>query len=74
MIDFGLSVKIEKDKEIKDIQGTMLYMAPEVLREGVIGEQSDMWAIGIMFYIMITGNMPYRQTDHDFLIPAIKAG
>lgn len=39
--------------------GTMLYMAPEVLNKFPYDQSSDMWALGILLYIMLTGRIPF---------------
>ena len=42
----------------KNIGGTFLYMAPEQLR-GRPGPQSDLWAVGVIAYQMLTGKLPF---------------
>ena len=60
MIDFGLAkVKTTKGDTNEDsIAGTPLYMAPEVL-DGNYGPESDLWAIGVMLYTLVSGYMPF---------------
>ena len=56
--------------KIYDRKGTLNYMAPEVISaqedlvEGLdvyINELSDMWSIGIIAYVMLTGEHPFPE-------------
>jgi serine/threonine-protein kinase len=48
-------------------------MSPEQARGETAGPQSDLYALGILFFEMITGQLPFRSTDRDTLLelPAI---
>jgi len=49
--------------------GTVPYMAPEQLKEGKIGdERSDQYALGVVVYEMLTGQIPYRGRDAALII------
>jgi hypothetical protein len=58
LADFGIGRTAERVQVQKDIGGTYLYMAPEQLR-GRAGPQSDLWAIGVVAYQMLTGKVPF---------------
>jgi Protein kinase domain len=58
LADFGIGRTAERVQIQKDIGGTYLYMAPEQLR-GRAGPQSDLWAIGVVAYQMLTGKVPF---------------
>jgi serine/threonine-protein kinase ULK/ATG1 len=38
-------------------------MAPEVLRKEKFTEKSDMWSVGVVLYVLLTGRMPYREKE-----------
>ncbi|MCA9539321.1 MAG: serine/threonine protein kinase, partial [Myxococcales bacterium] len=67
VIDFGIAKVLEADDEDEGpktgtglVLGTVRYMAPEQLRQGgVVGPASDLYAVGIMFYEMLTGKAPF---------------
>ncbi|CAG9327683.1 unnamed protein product [Blepharisma stoltei] len=60
MIDFGLSHKLEgKVKRMKSTVGTLNYVAPEVLK-GNYGFKCDLWSVGIIMFILLTGDMPIK--------------
>ena len=65
LIDFGLATT----KRDKKIVGTPYYMAPEAIR-GDACPKSDIWSVGIIVYLMLTGKLPfevdiYNHNDHN---------
>jgi len=62
LIDFGLSCYFINDnkerKTLHGIVGSPFYIAPEVFEENY-NEKCDIWAIGVILYIMITGIPPF---------------
>ena len=64
LIDFGVSALKGDDDFIHTKMGTLLYFAPEMLQSGknfrVQGAKTDIWALGITFYYLITGKYPYE--------------
>ena len=60
LVDFGNSVLFDPEKGITDIEGTILYIAPEVLSQKAnYNERSDMWSVGIVAYSMLMGVFPF---------------
>ena len=62
LIDFGLSFKkLARDDLLKVTSGTLSYMAPEMLRETQQYDvQCDMWSMGVLIFILATGQMPFQ--------------
>lgn len=59
LIDFGFSTS--SDRKLKIFCGTPSYMCPEIVkRSWYSGVKADMWALGVIFYRMVTGNFPFR--------------
>jgi serine/threonine protein kinase len=70
VIDFGIA-GVADDKVDA---GTLSYMAPECLQRelGDTTPAIDVWAIGIMFYAMIMGTLPFSNSNDKDLIKMIK--
>ncbi|NER05288.1 MAG: protein kinase [Okeania sp. SIO3C4] len=65
LVDFGISRMAEGIQTIKRVAGTYHYMAPEQLR-GRPCEQSDLWALGVCTYTLLTGIKPFEgDTEQD---------
>lgn len=62
LIDFGLACKTDRCDQNRVI-GTLLYMAPEVLRKEKFSPKSDIWSVGIVLYVLLTGKIPYSEKD-----------
>ncbi len=58
--DFSSASDVREASETRLVRGTPAYAAPEVLREGRCGEQSDLYAVGIILYTLLNdGNLPF---------------
>uniref|UniRef100_A0A3B4VNE8 Striated muscle enriched protein kinase a n=1 Tax=Seriola dumerili TaxID=41447 RepID=A0A3B4VNE8_SERDU len=43
--------------------GTLEYMAPEMVKGEVVGPPADIWTIGVVIYIMLSGRLPFEDKD-----------
>ncbi|XP_030397485.1 serine/threonine-protein kinase 17A-like [Gopherus evgoodei] len=59
IVDFGLSRRVDAVREVREILGTPEYVAPEVLSYEPISTATDMWSIGVLTYVMLTGESPF---------------
>jgi len=60
IIDFGFSKVIIEGEEIKEYCGTPSYCSPQlILKNNYKGKESDIWALGIILYRMLTGAFPF---------------
>ena len=66
LIDFGLSKVIDGDQNLKGAVGTTFYMAPEVIT-GNYNEKCDIWACGVILYIMLCGKPPFYSQNEEEL-------
>lgn len=69
LLDFGLALRGE-DKSDK-MAGTLAYMPPEVLSGDAVNKQSDLYALGMMTYQLLTGAYPYPTDNLTDLIQHI---
>lgn len=67
--DFGLS-RSRGSANTSGGKGTLAYKAPEAF-EGIRTEQTDLWAVGIIFYEMLVGDLPFPSHDDLALMNAI---
>jgi serine/threonine protein kinase len=61
IIDFGLSKKGLSNLSSK--VGSPFYVAPEVLLKNQYGPNVDIWAIGVIMYKLITGEVPFKSRE-----------
>ena len=67
LIDFGLSKVFDGNKTtMKGAVGTTFYMAPEVIT-GQYNEKCDIWACGVILYIMLCGKPPFYSQNEEEL-------
>ncbi|XP_061577791.1 death-associated protein kinase 2 isoform X2 [Cololabis saira] len=59
LIDFGLAHQIEAGADFKNIFGTPEFVAPEVVNYEPLGLEADMWSIGVITYILLSGASPF---------------
>uniref|UniRef100_A0A1A7WC41 non-specific serine/threonine protein kinase n=3 Tax=Iconisemion striatum TaxID=60296 RepID=A0A1A7WC41_9TELE len=59
LIDFGLAQKIEPGADFKNIFGTPEFVAPEIVNYEQLGLEADMWSIGVITYILLSGASPF---------------
>jgi len=60
LIDFGLSQRCDLGIEVQAMHGTPEFVAPEVLAFEPVGLEADMWSIGVITYILLSGCSPFQ--------------
>jgi len=88
VVDFGLAkycANGPKGMMMKTPCGTPTYVAPEVLLRNGYGSQVDMWSLGVILYVLLSGYPPFygstlpklimriKKADYDFNIPIFKS-
>lgn len=63
VVDFGLSKMIGPGETCSEPYGTLGYAAPEVLERKNYGKEVDIWGLGIISYILLTGLSPFENTS-----------
>lgn len=72
VIDFGTARKFTRGKKLKQTIGTPFYMAPEIFNEKKYDEKADVWSMGIVLYIILTGKAPYYGRQDEVIIAQAK--
>ncbi|OMJ95641.1 hypothetical protein SteCoe_887 [Stentor coeruleus] len=73
LIDFGTSIISSPFKKLKTYKGTISYLSPEVF-ENEYNEKCDLWSIGVIMYILLSGKMPFGGRDEGEIIRCITKG
>ena len=73
LIDWGCAQTIKSAKQSKQADGTAYYIAPEVLK-GEYDEKCDIWACGVIFYILLCGYPPFNGETDDEIYEAVLSG
>ncbi|XGW28425.1 hypothetical protein V3C99_008306 [Haemonchus contortus] len=75
LADFGLAIEVGQDTEAWfGFAGTPGYLSPEVLKKDPYGKPVDIWACGVILYILLVGYPPFWDEDQHRLYAQIKAG
>ncbi|XP_017294111.1 serine/threonine-protein kinase 17B [Kryptolebias marmoratus] len=63
IVDFGLARRLGAAGELREIVGTPEYVAPEVLNYEPITTAADLWSVGVIAYMLVTGESPFAGDD-----------
>lgn len=75
LIDFGLSRALEEEqyssKALNTVAGTLAYMAPEVMTEKYDPKHCDIWSLGVLMYLMVSGYLPFQGENRNHIYKRI---
>lgn len=79
LTDFGLAKMVEPGSFLKTFCGTLTYVAPEVISmhgrtAGAYSTAVDMWSVGCITFVMLTGTMPFVAEGQDAMMQIIQEG
>ncbi|XP_030613868.1 serine/threonine-protein kinase 17B [Archocentrus centrarchus] len=63
IVDFGLARRLGAVGELREILGTPEYVAPEILNYEPITTATDLWSVGVITYMLVTGESPFAGDD-----------
>lgn len=63
LVDFGLSKIIGPKETCSDPFGTLSYVAPEVLLQKPYDKRVDLWSLGVIIYLLLSGTLPFDDDD-----------
>ena len=65
LADFGLAVELKVGNKLYDVCGTPNYVAPEILSESGYDHKVDIWAAGVIAYVLLCGFPPFVSPEND---------
>ena len=72
LMDFGLALNIKKNVNIDSTYinglGSPSYMSPEQIKGYTLNHQTDLYSLGVMFYQLLTGRLPFRAKNTASLV------
>lgn len=60
LVDFGLACKLDPDEIVKVSSGTVEFAAPEIVEHDSVGFSTDMWAVGVLTYVMFVSFLFFK--------------
>ncbi|MBI1325092.1 protein kinase [bacterium] len=67
LTDFGLAMQQGDTAEASALRGTVPYMAPELFRNVLSSPASDLYALGVVAYEAVTGELPFRGSTREIV-------
>ncbi|XP_067930808.1 twitchin-like [Watersipora subatra] len=59
LIDFGLACKLDPNVPVKVSRATAEFAAPEIVANAPVGFYTDMWSVGVLAYVLLSGLSPF---------------
>ncbi|CAH1103156.1 unnamed protein product [Psylliodes chrysocephalus] len=73
LIDFGLATKLDPNEIVKISTGTAEFAAPEIVEREPVGFYTDMWAVGVLGYVLLSGLSPFAGENDIETLKNVKA-
>jgi calcium-dependent protein kinase len=74
VVDFGFAEVFNPKKGLKDVLGTPLFIAPEIISEKRYNAAADIWSLGVVTFFILSGKPPFDGDDRSELFETIKSG
>ena len=73
LLDFGTAKDFSDGKPLSGIFGTYFYMAPEILTKETYDSKCDLWSVGVVMYLLVSGQLPFNDKNRENLTEQIIA-
>ncbi|KRF85408.1 twitchin isoform X27 [Drosophila virilis] len=73
LIDFGLATRLDPNEVVKITTGTAEFAAPEIVNREPVGFYTDMWATGVLAYVLLSGLSPFAGDNDVQTLKNVKA-
>ena len=67
IVDFGFAKRLVEGSETRVMQGTPEFASPEVINYDPISTTTDMWSVGVISYVLLSGLSPFLGEDNQVL-------
>jgi calcium/calmodulin-dependent protein kinase I len=74
LADFGFAARVHEAQSLSKQCGTPFFVSPEILMRKGYDQQSDMWSVGCIVYLLLSGNLPFMGRSQKELFRKIVAG
>lgn len=74
LADFGFAARVHEPCSLTKQCGTPFFVSPEILMRLGYDQQSDMWSVGCIVYLLLSGNLPFMGRSQKELFRKIVAG
>ena len=74
LADFGFAARVHQPKSLTKQCGTPFFVAPEILMRESYDEMSDMWSVGCIVYLLLSGHLPFMGRTQKELFRKIVIG
>ncbi len=72
--DFGFATRVYEPRSLTKQCGTPFFVSPEVLMRSPYDQQSDMWSVGVIMYLLLGGDLPFMGRSQKELFRSIVLG
>eukprot|EP00198_Chlamydomonas_reinhardtii_P004080 XP_001693416.1 predicted protein [Chlamydomonas reinhardtii] len=73
VLDFGSSAFVQPNETVRNAFGTVRYASPEMAND-VCGQKADIWSVGVVMYILLSGRAPFLKSNDVDTLNLIKSG
>jgi calcium/calmodulin-dependent protein kinase I len=74
LADFGFAARCHSEKSLTKQCGTPFFVSPEILMRQPYDQQSDMWSVGCIIFLLLSGNLPFMGRSQKELFKKIVSG